>query len=191
MMGVSLIVAIGAQNIWVLSQSMTNPHRLFIALVCIICDMLLIILGVYAASEIGNIIPQILPLLTWGGIAMLLYLAYQALVRVIKGKSHLSITDVNPMTRQATVITALGISLLNPHVYLDTVVLLGSIGSMQASPLLFAVGACIASVCWFSSITFFAPNLRCWLHSSFRWRMFDSLIAIFLCTVAYKLINFA
>ena len=88
----SLIIAIGAQNIWVLSQSMAGANRLAIALTCMLCDALLILLGVYAAGEVKQLLPALLPYLTRGGVAMLLYLAVSAARRAIKGSSSLTTT---------------------------------------------------------------------------------------------------
>jgi len=83
MLGLSLIIAIGAQNIWVLSQCMAGANRLVIALVCIICDASLIFLGVFSATELKQWLPDLLPWFTWGGILMLLYLASGSLIRAI------------------------------------------------------------------------------------------------------------
>ena len=83
-LGFSLIVAIGAQNIWVLSQSMAGANRLVIALVCIICDASLIVFGVYSAKELQQWIPEYIPWFTWGGIALLLYLAYGSAKRALE-----------------------------------------------------------------------------------------------------------
>ncbi|MBU2881785.1 LysE family transporter [Psychrosphaera sp. B3R10] len=187
MLGLSLIIAIGAQNIWVLSQCMAGANRLVIAFVCIACDASLIIIGVYSANEIKLVLPGILPWLMWGGILMLLYLAYGSAQRAIKGTSGLKLTNTVKVSWWHTAITALAISLLNPHVYLDTVLLLGSIGALQPNPALFAAGACVGSVIWFSSLVLFSPKLKVLLSSPMRWRVFDSGIAVILCFVALQL----
>lgn len=187
MLGLSLIIAIGAQNIWVLSQSMAGANRLVIAIVCIVCDASLIILGVYSAHEIKFLLPGILPWLMWGGILMLLYLAYGSAVRAIKGTSGLKLTNIVKVSWWHTAITALAISLLNPHVYLDTVLLLGSISALQPEPFQFAAGACFGSVIWFSSLVLFSPKLNVLLSSPMRWRVFDTGIAVILCFVAFQL----
>lgn len=187
MLGLSLIVAIGAQNIWVLSQSMAGANRLAIALACIGCDAGLILLGVYGASEVQAALPGLLPVLTLAGIAMLLYLAYQAAHRAYRGASGLQLATVTASHWGHTLLTAIAISLLNPHVYLDTVVLLGSIGAMQPSPPAFAIGACLASLLWFGGLTAFAPRLKQWLSSPTRWRVFDASIAVILCGIAMQL----
>lgn len=190
LLGLSLIVAIGAQNIWVLSQSMAGANRWAIALACIGCDAALIVLGVYSAATVQQALPMLLPVLTCAGVAMLLYLAWQAARRAYAGNMQLlaSGAPIEPTPWQRTFVTAVAISLLNPHVYLDTVVLLGSIGAMQASPLAFAIGACVASCLWFGGLTAFAPTLKRLLSSPARWRLFDASIAVILCGIATQLV---
>lgn len=186
--GLSLIVAIGAQNIWVLSQSMAGANRLVIALVCISCDALLIITGVYSVQWLQQIIPPLVPVLTWCGVLMLLWLAYGAGRRAWQGSTGLLTTQhiqVKPWPQ--TALTALAITLLNPHVYLDTVVLIGGVGTLQPQPGWFTAGACLASLLWFSSLTALAPKLKTVLSSPKRWRMFDALVAMLLTGIALKL----
>jgi L-lysine exporter family protein LysE/ArgO len=186
--GLSLIVAIGGQNIWVLSQSMAGANRLVIATVCIVCDALLIVAGVSSIATLQQWIPPLVPLLTVAGVLMLLYLAYGAAKRAWQGNSGLQ-TDgqVQLQSSGKTALTALAITLLNPHVYLDTVVLLGSLGNAQPSPFWFTVGACLASFCWFSALTGFAPKLKLLLSSPLRWRLFDGSVALLLSLIAIKL----
>ncbi|WP_206109505.1 LysE/ArgO family amino acid transporter [Rheinheimera aquimaris] len=191
LLGLSLIIAIGAQNIWVLSQSMAGANRLAIALSCMLCDALLIMLGVYAATEVAQLLPDLIPYLTYGGVAMLLYLAFDAAKRAVNGSSGLNTQQVIKRSWQATALQAVAISLLNPHVYLDTVVLLGSIGAVQKTPVMFALGACLGSVLWFGSLTAFAPGLRRLLSSARRWRAFDATIAAILALMAWQLITLA
>jgi len=186
--GLSLIVAIGGQNIWVLSQSMAGANRLVIATVCIVCDALLIVAGVSSIATLQQWIPPLVPLLTVAGVLLLLYLAFGAAKRAWQGNSGLQ-TDVQVQLQSTgkTALTALAITLLNPHVYLDTVVLLGSLGNAQPSPFWFTVGACLASFCWFSALTGFAPKLKLLLSSPLRWRLFDGCVALLLSLIAVKL----
>ncbi|MBB1371711.1 MULTISPECIES: LysE/ArgO family amino acid transporter [Pseudoalteromonas] len=188
-LGLSLIIAIGAQNIWILSQCMAGANRFVLATVCIICDAALILIGVFAANELQQLLPGLLPWLTWGGIAMLLYLAYGSAMRAIKGTSGLKISQVEKVNWWGTALSAFAISLLNPHVYLDTVLLLGNIGALQPNPMHFALGACVGSIIWFSTLVLFAPKLKSILSSSLRWRIFDTTIAVILCFVAFGLYN--
>ena len=189
-LGLSLIIAIGAQNIWVLSQSMAGANRLVIASVCILCDASLIVIGVYSASELQEWIPEFVPWFTWAGIGLLLYLAFGSAMRAYKGSSALHISQTVATDWRKTAFTALAISLLNPHVYLDTVLLLGGVGALQPNPTLFAFGACVGSIVWFVSLVSFSPKLKRLLSSTFRWRVFDTVISILLCTVAFQLFTY-
>lgn len=186
--GLSLIVAIGAQNIWVLSQSMAGANRLVIATVCIVCDCLLIVLGVFAVQQMQLWVPPLVPLLTWLGVALLLWLAWQAASRGWAGGKGLQTdTTTQVMSNSKTALTALAITLLNPHVYLDTVFLIGGVANQQVAPLWFMAGACIASLVWFSSLTALAPRLKVWLNSAKRWQLFDGAIAVLLGGIALNL----
>ena len=186
--GLSLIVAIGGQNIWVLSQSMAGANRLVIAAICIRCDALLIVAGVSSIATLQQWLPPLVPLLTVAGVLMLLYLAYGAAIRAWQGTSGLQTNaEVQLQSTAKTAATAFAITLLNPHVYLDTVVLLGSLGNAQPSPFWFTAGACLASFCWFSALTGFAPKLKLLLSSPKRWRLFDGCVALLLSLLAVKL----
>ncbi|MFY0666291.1 MAG: LysE family transporter [Natronospirillum sp.] len=186
-----LIVAIGAQNAWVLSQSMRGGHRGVIAAVCILCDAVLIVLGVYGIHQVQAWLPSLVPVLTALGVALLLWLAWQAARRAWLGTSGLqAVITADAGSRWKTAGTAMGITLLNPHVYLDTVVLIGSVGAQQTMPLWFTVGACLASFAWFSALTGFAPRLARWLSSPARWRAFDAGMATLLLVVAVSLVPF-
>ncbi|MEN3158427.1 LysE family transporter [Alkalimonas sp. NCh-2] len=186
--GISLIVAIGAQNIWVLSQSMAGANRLIIAAVCIVCDSLLIVLGVFAVHHMQQLVPPLVPLLTWLGVALLVWLAWHAARRAWRGGNSLQAdTAAQVMSNSKTAVTALAITLLNPHVYLDTVFLIGGVANQQATPLWFMLGACTASLVWFSSLTALAPKLKIWLNSARRWQLFDGAVAILLSGIALNL----
>jgi L-lysine exporter family protein LysE/ArgO len=190
MLGLSLIVAIGAQNIWVLSQSMAGANRFVIALTCIVCDATLIVVGVFSANELKTWIPELIPWLMYAGVLMLLYIAFSAAKRAVKGNSGLQLDQGKQHNWRITALSALAISLLNPHVYLDTIILLGSIGALQANPSYFALGSCLASLFWFGSLTAFAPKLRVILSSPIRWRIFDGSIAIILIVMSMQLLRY-
>jgi L-lysine exporter family protein LysE/ArgO len=188
-LGLSLIVAIGGQNIWVLSQSMAGANRLVIALVCIICDAWLILLGLYSIAELQELLPALVPILTMAGVLMLLYLAFGAAKRAWAGEGALQVSEqVSKQSVGKIAATACAITLLNPHVYLDTVVLLGSLANADPAPALFATGACLASIVWFTSLTSLAPRLKVLLSSPTRWQIFDSLIAVILLAIALQML---
>lgn len=190
-LGLGLIVAIGAQNLWVLNQSMAAAqqprHRLVIALTCIGCDATLILLGVFGAASLQQWVPQLTPALTLAGVLFLVYLAVQAAARAWRGSSGLQVGRAELAGIRPTLCAALAVSLLNPHVYLDTVVLLGSVGALQSQPQWFAAGAICASVLWFGSLTALAPQLRQLLRSPRQWRWFDGIVALLMLALALQL----
>lgn len=170
---------------------MRGQHRGVIAVVCILCDSVLITLGVYSVHHLREWLPPLVPLLTWAGVALLLWLAWNAAQRALKGTGGLQVDQqVHIQTAWQIGLTALAITLLNPHVYLDTVVLIGSVGSAQSNKLAFVVGACMASLLWFSLLTGLAPRLATLLKSAKHWRIFDAGMATLLTLVAISLIPF-
>lgn len=183
-----LIVAIGSQNAWVLSMSVRGFHGWAISTVCFLIDALLMALGILLFQRVQSLLPPLIPWLTLIGVVLLVWLAIQAAMRAWRGSGRLESADitVKPALISA-VFTALAISLLNPHVYLDTVVLIGSIASSSSEPWLFWVGSASASLVWFYSLAWAGKPLRKWLSSPFRWRLFDSGMAIIMSIVAVRL----
>jgi L-lysine exporter family protein LysE/ArgO len=186
--GIGLIVAIGAQNAWVLSMSVRRIHPWTVAVVCFTLDSLLMAIGVLTFSKVQELLPSVVPWLTGVGILMLLWLAIQAATRAFKGEQSLDLDEaVTQISRSKAIATALALSLINPHVYLDTVVLIGSVGSSSDAPWLFWAGAASSSVFWFSSLALVGQPLRRWLSSSRRWRVFDGSMALLMAWVAFSL----
>ena len=164
--GFGLIVAIGAQNAYVLRQGIRREHVGVVVAVCAVSDVLLITVG---AAGVGAVIARhttALAVVTVLGAGVLLVYAVQAVRRAIR-PAALSVArpDGGERTRIGSVVlAALALTWLNPHVYLDTVVLLGSVSATYATPWLFALGAAIASIGWFAGLGFGAraarPGLR-------------------------------
>ncbi|MFG1496205.1 LysE family transporter [Saccharospirillum sp. HFRX-1] len=184
-----LIVAIGAQNAWVLSRSLRGEHRLVLALVCAGVDAVLIVTGVFGLDSVQRLVPALVPVLTWLGVGLLLYLAAQSLLRAWQGNSGLLAGPAVSATGAWTLAgQALAISLLNPHVYLDTVVLIGSVGAQQPAPGWYALGAALASLFWFSALAGLGRYLQQWLRSPWHWRCFDAVIGLVMVAVAVSLL---
>ncbi|SFC45559.1 L-lysine exporter family protein LysE/ArgO [Marinospirillum celere] len=184
-----LIVAIGAQNAWVLNKSMRGEHPWIIAGVCCSLDALLITLGVYSIDTLQALIPGLVPIMTWLGVALLCWLAVQAFWRAWQGTGGLVVQGSAVTTTGWQVAgQAMAISLLNPHVYLDTLVLIGSVGAQQAYAQVFVVGAALASAVWFFSLAFFGGYLGPKLQSVRAWRIFDTLIGSIMLLVAISLL---
>lgn len=184
--GLALIIAIGAQNAFVLRQGLRREHAWRVAGVCVICDAALILAGVGGLSPLLRASSLALELARWGGVAWLLWQAAACLQRARRPVVLVASTDSRSA---ASVVTAtLAVTLLNPHVYLDTVVMLGAIGAQQSRPWAFAAGAVLASICWFYALVaatgWLAPRLR----DPRWWRGIDLLVALVLTLVALRLI---
>ncbi|WP_252105949.1 MULTISPECIES: LysE/ArgO family amino acid transporter [unclassified Halomonas] len=187
LIGLGLIVAIGSQNAFVLSQSLRREHHLSVALVCILCDALLIAAGVFGLSALLSQSPLLLAVARWGGAAFLLGYALLALKRAA-GNDALRLERGARRSRAQVLAMTLAITLLNPHVYLDTVVLLGSLGAQQSVPGAFTLGAMCASTLWFAALALAGAKLAPWLTRPVVWRLIDVGVALMMITVALQLI---
>ncbi len=190
-MGASLIMAIGAQNAFVLTQGLRGRHRLPIALTCAVCDAALIALGVLGAGALVAGQAWLMDAARWGGAAFLLWYGWGALRRALAGSSGLDADDSMP-TRLLPVLGAtLAVTLLNPHVYLDTVVLVGSLSAQQPGidgPYWFGAGASLASLSWFLLLSFGARLLAPWFRQPLAWRVLDTVIGMMMWGLALGLL---
>ncbi len=188
--GAGLIIAIGAQNSFVLAQGIKRQHPFKIAATCSLCDIILILIG---TTSIGTLLansPQLIKIATWGGALFLACYGLRACCSAIKGKKELD-QGSQPPSGQKTLLTTLALSLLNPHVYLDTCVLLGTLGSRfpTTERYLFAAGAASASLLWFFSLSFGAALLAPLFRQSFAWRVLDGGIALVMWGIALTLLR--
>ncbi|TBU96453.1 LysE/ArgO family amino acid transporter [Phytopseudomonas dryadis] len=181
-----LIIALGAQNAFVLAQSLRREHHVPVALLCILCDVLLIAAGVFGLAALLARNPLLLGIARWGGVAFLLWYGAQALLRACR-PSALTAQASAPRSRRAVLLTALAVTLLNPHVYLDTVLLIGSLGAQQSVPGAYAAGAASTSLLWFLSLALGAAWLAPWLARPLTWRLIDLLVAGMMFAVAWQL----
>lgn len=188
MVSFGLIVAIGAQNAWVLNKSLRGEHPWVVTSVCVFLDASLITIGVLTINQIQQLVPPLVPAITLLGVGLLLWLSSQSFYRAYQGGQSLQASngmEIGSPWRSAG--QALAISLLNPHVYLDTVVLIGSIGAQQTLPGWFIVGAASASAIWFYSLAMGAKYLRPKLSQPQHWQTLDTLTGICLLVVAVLL----
>lgn len=183
-----LIMAIGAQNAFVLAQSLRREHHLAVAALCVFCDALLVTLGVFGLATLLAQSPLLLGIARWGGAAFLLYYGALALHRAVRPQSLGQEQDNGPRSRRAVLLSALAVTLLNPHVYLDTVLLIGSLGAQQAVPGAYALGAASASLVWFFTLALGAAWLAPWLARPATWRLLDLLVAAMMFSVAAQLL---
>lgn len=188
--GAGLIVAIGAQNAFVLRQGLQRAHVGVVVLVCILADVSLILLGVGGMGVAVQQQPGLLQWLRFAGAAFLAAYGTLALKRAWQGESGLQPTGHDSSSRGRAVLACLGFTLLNPHVYLDTVVLLGSLSTHYGNEgrWAFAAGASSASVVWFLSLGYGARLLLPVFRSPVAWRVFDVAVAIFMLTLAVLLL---
>jgi len=185
-MSAGLIVAIGAQNVFVLTQGARRHRPWLVALLCTVCDAVLIAAGVGGVGGFAAARPVVSGLL---GLAGALFLAVYGL-RAFRGAwcggaEGLTVDAAQPSVR-AIVLTALGVSLLNPHALLDTVVLLGGMSSRFSvgARLAFGVGAATASACWFFSLSLGGRLLAPLLRRPQAWRVLDGLVCLTLWALA-------
>lgn len=191
--GAGLIIAIGAQNAFVLKQGILKNHVFITALICSLIDAILISIGVggFGALLATNVL--LLSLAKWGGAVFLIYYGFRSFRAVFKSESlHLERGSERPGLK-VTLLTALALSLLNPHVYLDTVVLLGSIGAQFSGSqrLFFALGAMTASFAWFFTMGYGARYLAPLFQRPIAWKILDFLIGCVMWTIAFSLVFFA
>ena len=187
LMAAGLIVAIGAQNAFVLAQSLRREHHLPVAALCVLCDALLVAAGVFGLAAVLAKSPLLLAVARWGGAAFLLWLGAQALRRALSPQA-LQQQDSGPRSRRAVLLAALAVTLLNPHVYLDTVLLIGSLGAQQPVPGAYALGAASASLLWFFTLALGAAWLAPWLARPATWRLLDLAVAAMMFAVAWQLV---
>jgi L-lysine exporter family protein LysE/ArgO len=182
--GLSLIIAIGAQNAFVIRQGLTKKYVLLTVLICACSDALLIALG---ASGLGALIKSnkdLLEFVRWFGVAYLLWFAFKSAKSAFKQEVLNSAGEASA-NKRSVVLTVLALTFLNPHVYLDTVILLGSISNQFGSDKWFFVtGAIIASFLWFTSIGFGAKSASRFMSRPIFWKILDSLIAAIMLSIA-------
>lgn len=193
LIGASLIVAIGAQNAFVLRQGLRREHGWLVAGICAVCDLLLVASGVAGLGPLITSSAVLLLLARWGGVAWLVWQALVAFKRVARPESialavnHVPETGMSLASARPVVIATLGVTLLNPHVYLDTVVMLGIIGGQQASPAGFVAGASLASLIWFFALVGLAHWLSPRLQNPRWWQGIDITVGAIMLLIAWQL----
>ncbi|MCK9708741.1 MULTISPECIES: LysE/ArgO family amino acid transporter [Pseudomonas] len=186
-----LIMAIGTQNAFVLAQGLRREHHVAVAMLCIFCDAILVAAGVFGLANVLAQNPTLLAVARWGGVIFLSWYGLQALRRACSRQSLEHSAAVGRKSLRTVLLSALAVTLLNPHVYLDTVLLIGSLGAQQGVPGAYVAGAASASLLWFSSLALGAAWLAPWLARPATWRMLDLMIAVMMFSVAVQLIRSA
>ncbi|MEE1621481.1 LysE/ArgO family amino acid transporter [Zafaria sp. Z1313] len=189
-LGLSLIAAIGAQNAFVLRQGIRREHVVPVILLCMASDAVLILAGVAGVGALVDGTSWILPMARIGGAAFLVGYAVLALRRAVAPAALTVAEGGGGTTLGGAVATAFALTWLNPHVYLDTVVLLGSIASSHGDPgrWWFAAGAVSASVVWFTALGLGARALRGFFSKPASWRILDGVVAATMLVIAATLL---
>ncbi|MGH1410722.1 MAG: L-lysine exporter [Aeromonas sp.] len=187
--GLAMIIPIGAQNAFVLSRGIHRNHHLLTATLCSFCDLALIAIGVFGGANVLAASPFGMALLTWGGVLFLGWFGGRSLLSAWRGKGEGVADSAQQMGAKSVLAMTLGVTLLNPHVYLDTLMLLGSLGSQVSESLrpAFAAGAMLASLVWFYSLALGAAALAPWLARSRVQQGIDLLVGIIMLSLAVQL----
>lgn len=187
--GGGLIVAIGAQNAFVLSQGVRGNHYMIIASICIFCDAIFITAGVAGFGAAISTSPTLSQWVAWGGAGFLFFYGWGSLRSAIRGGS-LDTSGRAVLSLRAAITTTLAVTLLNPHFYLDTVILLGGVSSQfhGENRLSFWAGALSASTLWFICLSLGGRSLAPLFRRKMSWRILDSLVCVTMWTIAASLI---
>ena len=187
--GLSLIVAIGAQNAYVLRQGLRRSHVGPVVTICTLSDYVLILAGVGGIGVLVRHADWALQAVRWFGVALLIWYGLSSAWRARRPASSLSAAHGGSGGGSAAVRRVVALTWLNPHVYLDTVLLLGSIANAHggSNRWWFAVGACLASTLWFAGLGFGARFAAGLLATPRAWQVLDLLIAATMLGIAVKL----
>ena len=185
--GLSLIIAIGAQNAFVIRQGLLRQHILLVVAICAISDAVLIFLGTGGLGTLIQGKPSLLEFIRWFGVIYLTWFGIRSLRSAFKSQS-LNAGEGAAISKGKIVATCLALTFLNPHVYLDTVILLGSIANQfEDNRWFFAIGGATASLVWFTAIGFGARSASRFMSKPIFWKILDSIIATVMFTIAITL----
>lgn len=192
-LGASMIIPIGAQNSHVLNHGIKKNHHFLAATICMFCDVALIGLGVFGGAKLISASPSLVAVISWGGIIFLFSYAglsfRQAWLNNYRGnRENIEKTIKRPWL---VIASTLAVTLLNPHVYLDTVMILGSVGGQFKGDekLAFAIGTMLASIIWFYSLAGAAAKMSPWLSQGKVKRSIDIIVGLIMCAIALSLFS--
>ena len=189
-LGLSLIIVIGAQNAFVLRQGILRQHVFYIALFCSIADTILIILGIAGFSYFFNDFINGYSKIIFGIASLWLFIyGLLRLKSLFRTNSAIITSNKNSSNLVKSISILAFFTFANPHVYLDTMILIGSISQqfMDLNRIFFAIGACCASFVWFFGIAYGAKLLTPIMQKPSHWRIFDLLIALIMFVIAFNL----
>ena len=188
-MGAALILPLGPQNVFVMNQGIRRQYHLMTAALCTLSDLLLICGGIFGGSALLGQSVWLMNLVTWAGVLFLLWYGWGALRTAFSGDVELAATSTIKQSRWRIIATMTAVTWLNPHVYIDTFVLLGSIGGQlpEAERGWFAFGSVTASILWFFGLAILAAWLAPRLNTPRAQRMINLLVGCVMWLVALKL----
>jgi L-lysine exporter family protein LysE/ArgO len=188
-LGLSLILAIGAQNAFVLRQGLRRAHVAPVVLTCAVSDAVLIALGVSSFAIISDMMPWVAPVFRYGGAVFLIFYGGRAFVAAWKGGVALMAAETGSGSRRSAILTSLALTWLNPHVYLDTVILIGTIATQYGdNRLWFGAGAVTASFVFFFALGYGARALAPVFARPRAWQVLDIVIGLIMWAIAAKLL---
>ncbi|WP_346795548.1 LysE family transporter [Halomonas sp. Bachu 37] len=182
-----IIVAIGAQNAYVLGLAVRREYHWWSAGLCMSSDLLLLTAGMFGVGALLLTFPSAMEVLRWVGVAFLGWLAGQALFRALSGRQGLALSASGERSLKQVLLATLAVTVLNPQVYLDTLLLIPSIGAQQESAGVFVAGAGTASILWFSLLAWGGSALSPWLSRPWAWRTIDGVIGLMMAAIAFHL----
>jgi|SRR5210317_1026784 L-lysine exporter family protein LysE/ArgO len=190
LLSLSLILAIGAQNAFVLKQGLKKHHIFWVCLVCALSDAVLIFLGIVGFGAATKVLPALESIARYGGALFLLAYGVKSFMSAFRTSHALEPAGDIPETLSRTVLTCLAFTWLNPHVYLDTLVLIGSIATQYegVSRLQFGAGAIAASVLFFFSLGYGARFLTPLFQRPAAWKILDFAIGLVMFAIATSLV---
>jgi L-lysine exporter family protein LysE/ArgO len=188
--GLSLIIAIGAQNAFVIRQGLTRRHVFAVVAICTFIDAALIALGIGGLGAAISGLPWLLEVIRWFGVAYLTWFGIKSLISATKSQT-LDPSGVESKSVGKVIATVVTLSLLNPHVYLDTVIFVGGVGNtFGENRWYFALGAMLASLIWFTSIGYGAKAASRFMSKPIFWKVLDAVIAVIMFSLAVTLALF-
>jgi len=186
--GLSLIVAIGAQNAFVLKQGLKKQAVFWVCFVCALSDSILVVLGITGFATVIQLYPELVGFAKWAGAVFLLWYGLQHAIQAFQSNQSLHAGSQNEIQLSKIIIVCLALTWLNPHVYLDTVVLIGSISTQfEQTKLYFALGVITASWFFFFSLGYGARVLIPVFANPKAWKVLDGVIALIMWSIAISL----
>ncbi|WP_109313165.1 LysE/ArgO family amino acid transporter [Ruegeria sp. AU67] len=187
-LGFSLILAIGAQNAFVLRQGLRREHVFPLCLTCAVSDAILIAAGVAGFGTLAHALPWFETVMRYGGAIFLMWYGLRSLNSAWRGGAVMEIGEGKRVSLKSVLLTVLAFTWLNPHVYLDTVVLIGSISAQYEDRLAFALGAMTSSFVFFFSLGYGAGMLSPIFARPRAWQVLDLIIGVVMLAIAAKLV---